>query len=802
MPVEVTSSVQETQQQDEEEGSEVQQTSKPMVGIIYPPPEVRNIVDKTASFVARNGPEFESRIRQNEISNAKFNFLNHGDPYHAYYQHKVKEFQEGKPSEQTGIITKIAPILSKTVQQVVEPAVPKESPPEWEFIADPPSISAFELDIVKLTAQFVARNGRQFLTTLMNKEQRNYLFDFLRPQHSMFNYFTKLVEQYTKVLIPPKDVLAKLRKEGENPKSVMEQVKHRVEWARVKNLRNSFLKFSSFYFPVAYAQIDWHDFVVVETVDFQPDEPGHFPPPVKPSEVGARVIAEERYEQFGETLHEEDDVVMDVESEEEEEEQEDGEKEESRQHKVAEKPKEKIQPADQNTEVQDMDEGDSDMEESSDEEEPPIPIPPPMIPPMPPAPMPALPRETTPMPPPLPPQPEEVEIRKDYNPKAPKQVDISEESWLVSPLTREKIPADKLAQHMKIGMLDPRWIEQRDRQMQEKTDKHDVFAQGDAMKDHLTKLAERRTDIFGVGDVETGIGKKLGEEEDDKQNKDKVIWDGHSASMEATTRKAQANITVGDQIAANQKAEGFLPDAEKEKIGPAKPFQKYPVQNIPRSMHMPKPVPAPLPAPPKPPMMGGPRPPMQPMGSGAPLLNQPPLMQVAPPRPVMAMPVRPRTTLLPSSGPQGFMQGRPVGMPQPPMGMQMVRQPGPPPPQARMMQDEPPAKKQKTEESLIPEDQFLATNPGQVTFRVQLPNVPDKPEWKLAGQIVTMTLPLTDSVSVIKAKLMDDLNMPVGKQKLQYEGLFIKDSNSLAYYNMSAGSIVQLQVKERGGRKR
>ncbi|XP_033111721.1 splicing factor 3A subunit 1-like, partial [Anneissia japonica] len=140
----------------------------------------------------------------------------------------------------------------------------------------------------------------------------------------------------------------------------------------------------------AYAQIDWHDFVVVETVDFQPDEPGHFPPPVKPSEVGARVIAEERYEQFGETLHEEDDVVMDVESEEEEEEeQEDGEKEERRQHKVAEKPKEKIQPADQNTEVQDMDEGDSDMEESSDEEEPPIPIPPPMIPPMPPAPMPA-----------------------------------------------------------------------------------------------------------------------------------------------------------------------------------------------------------------------------------------------------------------------------------------------------------------------------------------------------------------------------------------------------------------------------
>lgn len=86
-------------------------------------------------------------------------------------------------------------------QVIQETVVPKEPPPEFEFIADPPSISAFDLDVVKLTAQFVARNGRQFLTQLMQKEQRNYQFDFLRPQHSLFNYFTKLVEQYTKVLV-------------------------------------------------------------------------------------------------------------------------------------------------------------------------------------------------------------------------------------------------------------------------------------------------------------------------------------------------------------------------------------------------------------------------------------------------------------------------------------------------------------------------------------------------------------------------------------------------------------------------
>ena len=41
------------------------------------------------------GPEFEDRIRINEAGNPKFNFLKPGDPYNAYYQHKIKEIREG-----------------------------------------------------------------------------------------------------------------------------------------------------------------------------------------------------------------------------------------------------------------------------------------------------------------------------------------------------------------------------------------------------------------------------------------------------------------------------------------------------------------------------------------------------------------------------------------------------------------------------------------------------------------------------------------------------------------------------------
>lgn len=35
-----------------------------------------------------------------------------------------------------------------------------------------------------------------------------------------------------------------------------------------------------------------------------------------------------------------------------------------------------------------------------------------------------------------------------------------------------------------------------------------------------------------------------------------------------------------------------------------------------------------------------------------------------------------------------------------------------------------------------------------------------------------------------------------------FQGIFIKDSNSLAYYNMANGAIIHLALKERGGRKK
>lgn len=368
-------------------------------------------------------------------------------------------------------------------------------------------------DIVKLTAQFVARNGRQFLTQLMNREQRNFQFDFLRPQHSLFQYFTKLLEQYTKVLIPPKTLQPKLRNETINAVNILDNVKYRSEWQKYQEAQRRKEEEILERERVAYAQIDWHDFVVVETVDYQPFEMGNFPAPTTAEEVGARILIQER-------LEEGDDIEMQLESEEEEE---GGDEGEAGRIGVGGGERERGGGGGgrDDTRVQDMEEESSDEEESnvrgSDSQ------------------------------PTVAGQPERVLVKK-YDPKQAVKVSrpTAGDDYLISPITGEKIPASKVQEHVRIGLLDPRWVEQRDRHQGERVQQGQVFAHGSAIEASLKLLAERRTDIFGVGDEETAIGKKIGEE--DVRRDEKVTWDGHTSSVEAATRAARANITLEDQI--------------------------------------------------------------------------------------------------------------------------------------------------------------------------------------------------------------------------------------------------------------
>jgi len=57
-------------------------------GTGYLDAELKNIIDKLANFVARNGPEFEQMTMHKQRDNPKFSFLFGGEHYQ-YYKWKV-----------------------------------------------------------------------------------------------------------------------------------------------------------------------------------------------------------------------------------------------------------------------------------------------------------------------------------------------------------------------------------------------------------------------------------------------------------------------------------------------------------------------------------------------------------------------------------------------------------------------------------------------------------------------------------------------------------------------------------------
>ncbi|KUF99727.1 Coiled-coil domain-containing protein 63 [Phytophthora nicotianae] len=106
---------------------------------------------------------------------------------------------------------------------------------------------------------------------LATREQRNPQFDFLKPTHPLFAYFTALVESYTLVLAK-QDAQMKRIEEGMGRMKVLDRCVHRMEWQRTEQERKDKEAAESDAERRALAQIDWHDFVVVETINFDDDD--------------------------------------------------------------------------------------------------------------------------------------------------------------------------------------------------------------------------------------------------------------------------------------------------------------------------------------------------------------------------------------------------------------------------------------------------------------------------------------------------------------------------------------------------
>ncbi len=244
-----------------------------MGSVIIPPPDIRNVIDKTAIFVFKNGKQFEERIYQKERHNPKFCFLNEPDPYHGYYQKRLEELIEGG---QEAVSKLHQEMQEQQKQQGGENSVeaghesvprPKEPSPLL-FTLHIPNISPLDLDIIKLTALYVARNGKTFQANIARKEYGNIQFDFLKPTHSLHRLFLRLVDQFSLVLLPTERVIERMER-CKNKYGLLEEImKERVEYAKWEEVQQRRAVAQASREQEEYNKIAWSEFVVVETIEF------------------------------------------------------------------------------------------------------------------------------------------------------------------------------------------------------------------------------------------------------------------------------------------------------------------------------------------------------------------------------------------------------------------------------------------------------------------------------------------------------------------------------------------------------
>jgi len=527
----------------------------------------------------------------------------------------------------------------------------EKPPPEIWVVERPQPMTALQDDVIKLSAQFVARNGRSFQTGLMIREQKNPLFGFLQTYHPHHQYFKRLVQLYTRCLLPEKGTIEKLEQTVKDKPGIIKRLMQKVYYERAQKKTEEQKKKDEEAERNAMAMIDWHDFVVVKTIEYEDDE--------EPTTSGVIPEVEETSKITRETEKVEDNMEIDDNVEEDE-----------------------------------------------------------LV-------------------------PSNLRVRSDYVPRSqlPNYVPNPEDLKFKTPLG-QNVTVGSIKEHIRSELIDPNAIEKK--RMEESNEYDSSLAGGIEVSENLRKIADKRTDIFGDEEL-TEIGREIGEPK--KKKSEKNTWDGHTGSV---TNKPDTQEP---------------PMKSNPKTGHIKP---------PPNMHYPPPPPGSFPGGMMPPGM------IPPPGSFPPHIMNP----MGPPPPGSFPPMMPRM------GSGGMM---PPGFP--PMNL-MRERPDPP-------EGQPPSKKQKVDGRLEPEKDWLEKHPGTLLVVVQVPNMPDKPQWNLNGQLERIQVVMSDKVTSLKEKVSEKLGgMPSNKQKLKSEIGFWKDNKTLAYYNASNGMVLELGIKERGGRKK
>ncbi|PVU85358.1 hypothetical protein BB560_007058 [Smittium megazygosporum] len=154
-----------------------------------------------------------------------------------------------------------------------------------------------------------------------------------------------------------------------------------------------------------------------------------------------------------------------------------------------------------------------------------------------------------------------VVIRKNYTSRLLGAKD-SHNKW-TCPVCNQTIPVNEIDEHIRIEMIDPKRKEQREVYEKKLRNSNLIESEVD-IAENLKKISSKRADIFGESTSEN-VSSDLSP---NNTQPPAVIWDGHSSSIEETMRKAGKEYNPEDQIAALHLRKGLAENPTMQKIGP------------------------------------------------------------------------------------------------------------------------------------------------------------------------------------------------------------------------------------------
>ncbi|KAJ9095485.1 hypothetical protein QFC20_006628 [Naganishia adeliensis] len=757
--------------------------------IIYPSREIRSIIDKTAIHIAKSPlpQQLEDKIREHQKNDPKFSFLRDSDPFHRYYRYMIERVKEdGEDAVLAGnaaataaaAVPSVVPEGEEAKDQVAKEreemrareqkkALERLKEPEaWEWALDLPNVTAKDLDILRLTALFVARRGRAFLNSLSVKEGRNPQFDFLRPTHSLFGYFNRTVECYSRILNPSPEILERL---AEDKWTVLERARNRAAWEKVAQDKEARQRAEKEEEAKAFAQIDWDDFAVVQTIEFtSTDQTIDLPPPTTVQAMQMLNLNERRMAAMivEENVQRGQDAPSQPEAQPEAEMEAESEDEEAREQRKREQDE-----LDRARAIQAKALGQAGMK-----------------------------------------------IKKDYVPRSRKNASVATS---ICPYCKQAIPETEITEHIRIELLDPKWKEQKQLLDQKKTQAAMLLQNADVSAS-LKQLASARTDLFGTAEDEERRKKQEAEERAARKAKEQIVYDGHLASKTRTVDAFQQKFNLDEQIEGIHQRKQLL--AKGQTAGPQ------------LGVSAPAAIPPALAAGASTPggstafsgsiISAGPSAPSAPSamlqnphgydGNYMPYPDQPAFDPS-----MFNMPNMPYQGASPAGLPPRPMDGMGVGGIHPsrlaamggagsPMGMPMGSPMGMPPQlagQVRPYEDgqtgQGPPKRPRIAKlpggQFYPESDWIRMHPDPITLSVQLPSIPDKPEWKLNGAIIEIPdLPLNFLVSTLRDRIVKiiDAPLPMSKMQLAYGNANLKNGATLAATNLDDGDSILLSMKD------